>query len=332
MRFKTTNEWAIAIAKYGKDPAGDPMWNLGRDYVEWDAMSAHERRGRSREAIINSSDWTGPPLGTCKKAAAVWRHYGNGTERVLSVEWNKHQIAKGLPAGLSVLLLKQCRRENWSEATLIFRVDREKTKWPKPVGGEIANDLETLLSSGIRFKQAEADPPWRFIREKARRGSGRHFPSMSLEKLLGLGDLVQRLTADVAYLHLWVCDALVHEGVQVCEAWGFHVLSKLVWLKVDAAGKPIIGPGRFWRPVSEICYFAVRGRPPAFRDSGMPGFLSAPRGLYGQKPREFYDLVERAAPGPILQLFGTRRHSARWIPIGNHIAMQNPLVPPEAAD
>jgi N6-adenosine-specific RNA methylase IME4 len=332
MGFKTTDEWSIAIEKYGKDPAGDPMWDLGRDYVGWDDVPAHERRGRSREAIINSSDWTGPPLGTCKKAARVWRHYGNGTERVLSVTWNKHQIALGLPVELSVLLLKQCRREGWSEATLVFRVDREKTQWPKPVGGDIVADLKTLLLSGIRFSQVEADPPWRFIREKARRGSGRHFPSMSLEELLALADLVHRLTTDVAYLHIWIPVALLHDGLRLCEAWGFHVLSKLEWLKIDKKGDPEMGPGRFWRPTTETCYFAVRGRPPAFQDPGMPGFLSARRGLYGQKPPAFYDLVERAAPGPILQLFGTRRHSARWTPIGNHIAMQNPPVLPAAAD
>ena len=83
--------------------------------------------------------------------------------------------------------------------------------------------------------------------------------------------------------------------------WGFRCVGEVMWRKRK------MGRGRFWRNMHEVCYLGVRGKTPAFAES-LPSVLDAPCGKFGTKPEAIYSMIEKLAPGPLLELFGTQVH------------------------
>ena len=62
-------------------------------------------------------------------------------------------------------------------------------------------------------------------------------------------------------LYLWVPNALLPDGLEVMEAWGFTYKSNLVWHKVRKdGGSDGRGVGFYFRNVTEIVLFGVRGK------------------------------------------------------------------------
>lgn len=74
------------------------------------------------------------------------------------------------------------------------------------------------------FKTVLADPPWRFTNR-----TGKVAPEhrrLDRYSTLELNDIcslpVSRVVSDNAHLYLWVPNALLPQGLQVLEAWGFR--------------------------------------------------------------------------------------------------------------
>jgi len=55
------------------------------------------------------------------------------------------------------------------------------------------------------------------------------YPTMELKEIMELP--VPRLAAAKSHLYLWVPNALLQEGLQVMEAWGFTYKSNLIWYR-----------------------------------------------------------------------------------------------------
>jgi N6-adenosine-specific RNA methylase IME4 len=130
---------------------------------------------------------------------------------------------------------------------------------------------------------------------------------MALEDICELP--VRSLGAAEAHLFLWVPASLNREGygVRVARAWGFEPLNEIVW------AKPNFGLGRFPRPQHEILLVCRSGRLPfALRDEGSIQAWALPRAkgnggrIHSAKPDGALDLIERASPGPYLELFARR--------------------------
>lgn len=112
----------------------------------------------------------------------------------------------------------------------------------------------------MKYHTIVADPPWpaNGMFDLAKRpwvmgAGGRRrratvvpYSSMTIEDIEGLP--VTDLAEADAHLYLWVVAALNREGigVRVARAWGFTVVSEIVWFK------PSFGLGRFPRPQHEI--------------------------------------------------------------------------------
>jgi len=124
---------------------------------------------------------------------------------------------------------------------------------------------EDLLefTSGQTFKTILADPPWQFQNK-----TGKIAPEHRRLKRYGTMDLaaikalpVPAVAAETAHLYLWVPNAMLPEGVQVLEAWGFTYKSNLIWHKVRKDGcSDGRGVGFYFRNVTEIVLFGVRGK------------------------------------------------------------------------
>lgn len=169
----------------------------------------------------------------------------------------------------------------------------------------------------MRYRTILADPPWPFVWNGGHGGRRRHntalgYDVVSVESIAGFP--VDDLAEKDANLFLWVTPDLNRRGVgvRVAEAWGFRVVSEIIW------EKPNLGTGAFPRACHEPLLVCRRGSLP----------FTAPRNVrsvqrwsqnYGAnggkwhsaKPAAAHTLIESASPGPYLELFA-RQTAIGW--------------------
>jgi len=148
------------------------------------------------------------------------------------------------------------------------------------------------------------------------------YPTMDLQEIAQLP--VGRLAADDSHLYLWVPNALLREGLEVMEAWGFVYKTHLVWYKVRRDGGPDgRGVGFYFRNVTEMVLFGVRGNLRTLAPGRTQVNLFATRKReHSRKPDEIYGIVEACSPGPYLELFARFRRPG-WKQWGNEDVEEN---------
>src|SRR5438309_7233403 len=98
------------------------------------------------------------------------------------------------------------------------------------------------LLSGLRgkFGTILADPPWRFQNRTGKMAPEHRrlsrYGTMTVDEVSALP--VEEAAAEKAHLYLWVPNALLAEGLQVMDAWGFQYKTNLVWFKTRKDGGP----------------------------------------------------------------------------------------------
>lgn len=241
-------------------------------------------------------------LGVEKGAASRWRSVAGLDEVVF-----ERYIADAKESGREMTtagVVKLAKRE--AAATVLYPA----THGQLAVGHEIATNLSDL--QGRQFGCIYADPPWQYGNQGTRAATDNHYQTMSVADLckMPIGDLA----ADDAHLHLWTTNAFLFDSKQVLEAWGFEYRSCFVWVKSQ------IGIGNYWRVSHEFLVLGVRanGRMPVFRDNNLKSWGEWPRGRHSSKPDQMRDLIERASPGPYLELFG-RKSACGWTVFGNQV-------------
>ncbi len=161
------------------------------------------------------------------------------------------------------------------------------------------------------FGTVLADPPWRFLNR-----TGKVAPEhrrLSRYGTLDWKDIaripVSDLVADRSHCYLWVPNALLAEGLEVMESWGFTYKAMLVWHKVRKdGGSDGRGVGFYFRNVTEPVLFGVRGRLRT-RAAGrrQVNLIASQKREHSRKPDELYPVIEECSPGPYLELFA--RHA-----------------------
>jgi N6-adenosine-specific RNA methylase IME4 len=185
----------------------------------------------------------------------------------------------------------------------------------KRSSGSFVNDLanQSLLSfaRAHRFETILADPPWRFQNR-----TGKMAPEhvrLARYRTMGLDEIGALPVGDVAvegaHLYLWVPNALLAEGLDVMERWGFTYKTNLVWFKTRKDGGPDgRGVGFYFRNVTELVLFGVRGSRRTLSPGRRQVNLFAERKReHSRKPEALYEIVEACSPGPYLELFA--RHA-----------------------
>lgn len=181
----------------------------------------------------------------------------------------------------------------------------------------------------MRYRTVVADPPWpmKWQGGGATRVNGRGerhvnhtpwrelpYPTLSIDEICALP--VGALAGPDAHLFLWIPDEflILGDGMRVLEAWGFPRGRLLIWKKRG------FGFGRFPRPQHEAVIICRRGDLPfQIADAGSVHEWKLPYSRrrqtagreHSRKPDGFLDLVERASPGPYLELFA-RRQRLGW--------------------
>jgi N6-adenosine-specific RNA methylase IME4 len=163
-----------------------------------------------------------------------------------------------------------------------------------------------------KFGTILADPPWQFqnrtgkVAPEHRRLS--RYGTLSLDEIAALP--VAGVLETTAHLYLWVPNALLPEGIRVLGAWGFEYKSNIVWHKVRKDGGPDgRGVGFYFRNVTELVLFGVRGRNARTRAAGrrQVNFIATRKREHSRKPNELYAIIEACSPGPYLELFARGR-------------------------
>lgn len=190
---------------------------------------------------------------------------------------------------------------------------RRKRNQPQPAPAVetcTVDDLHTLIAAGMKFGTIYADPPWLYDNQATRAATGNHYDTMTVEKICDLP--VRQLAADDAHLHLWTTNGFLFDAPRIFDAWGFEFRSSFIWCKSE------MGIGNYWRNAHEILLTAIRGNAKRFADRGIMSWLECSRGRHSAKPEQVRGFIERASPGPRLELFA-RAPAEGWAVWGDGI-------------
>ncbi|MCW2242205.1 MT-A70 family methyltransferase [Azospirillum canadense] len=192
------------------------------------------------------------------------------------------------------------------------------------------------LAGGRKFSTVLADPPWQFDNATGKvapeHGRLHRYETMRLPAICALP--VADVVAPTAHLYLWVPNALLAEGLQVMQSWGFTYKTNLVWHKVRKdGGSDGRGVGFYFRNVTELILFGVRGKNARTLAPGrrQVNFLATRKREHSRKPDEQYDLIESCSPGPFLEMFCRGEGRPGWSVWGNE-AVQAPEASQSASD
>lgn len=140
---------------------------------------------------------------------------------------------------------------------------------------------------------------------------------MDLEDIKALP--VGLVAAERSHLYLWVPNALLVEGLEVMNAWGFQYKSNIIWHKVRKDGGPDgRGVGFYFRNVTEILLFGTRGKGARTLPPGRSqvNFLATRKREHSRKPDEIYEIIESCSFEPRLEIFA-RGPKPGWTVWGN---------------
>lgn len=172
------------------------------------------------------------------------------------------------------------------------------------------------------YRAILADPPWS-LHQTGKLGASEHYDLMSDERILGLGDAVQKVSAANSFCFLWVTAATLPLGIQVLTRWGFRYTNYYFW------AKPRFTLGNTFRNAGELLLLGVRGKGTKFAFRSQPNWGIYPLQEHSRKPEEVHAMVERVVgEGPFLELFARRQAPTRgdWDIWGNEIPGTEPSL------
>lgn len=171
-----------------------------------------------------------------------------------------------------------------------------------------------------------ADPPWQF-QNRTGKVAPEHkrlarYQTLTLQEIKEIP--VGVVAGEQSHLYLWVPNALLREGLEVMEAWGFEYKTNVVWHKIRKDGEPDgRGVGFYFRNTTEVVLFGVRGRLRTLRRGRTQvNIIKTRKREHSRKPDELYEIIEACSPAPYLELFA-RGHRDGWDQWGNEADSYN---------
>lgn len=280
------------------------VWEIG----EWGLRGRQSFGPGECRRIIEAPGWQGVKYDTVKVYMCVAKRYPKKF-RYLNTSTAHYHSARVLPLEQSIPLLTQAAAENWNLNKL--RIAVRRIRWFKElIGGDVIDDLNGAIQQGRKWRGILADCPWEW---DSAGGILQHYPTMSLKELCALP--VGKVAHDDAFLFLWVPPALLKEGLAVLEAWGFEYKVNHTWDKLTHYGR-----GAYGRTVHEHLFIGVRPKTPThFIDNSMISMIRhRVSRRNSEKPQVVHELIQRATPGPYLELFARKRVKG-WDWYGNQL-------------
>lgn len=168
-----------------------------------------------------------------------------------------------------------------------------------------------------KYKTIIADPPWKYdgngpASSKTHRpnsfgsspSSHERYGSMSMQELRNMP--IKNMTQDKAHLYLWVTNAFIERGWQLCKDWGFDPKTVVTWGKIKNDGTPSMKTGYYFRGATEHFIFATKGNLRLKSNKCEPTLFLSERLPHSVKPEWFYDLVNRCSFDNKIELFSRK--------------------------
>ena len=175
-----------------------------------------------------------------------------------------------------------------------------------------------------------ADPPWQFTNRTGKVAPEHkrlsRYSTLSLQEIKEIP--VWLVAAEKSHLYLWVPNALLREGLEVMDAWGFEYKTNIIWHKVRKDGGPDgRGVGFYFRNTTEIILFGIRGKLRTLKPGrSQVNIIKSRKREHSRKPDELYNIIESCSPGPYLELFA-RGQREKWDQWGNEVDDYSPTWP-----
>jgi N6-adenosine-specific RNA methylase IME4 len=175
------------------------------------------------------------------------------------------------------------------------------------------------------FKTILADPPWELsMRGKRKRAKEPNlpgslpYPTMTLDEICALP--IGNLSSDDCHLWLWTTNQHLADGFHVMDAWGFHYLAPIHWIKPSGVGNWFVHRTQtILFGYRKCCHFDRARYRPNIVLTGSPK-------RHSEKPEESYRLIEDVSSEPRLELF-SRRKRPGWYSWGNEITNDIEMTP-----
>lgn len=189
----------------------------------------------------------------------------------------------------------------------------------------------TQSCAGLECGTILADPPWQFANRTGKMAPEHRrlsrYATLTLPEIKSIP--VGLAAASRCHLYLWVPNALLQEGLEVMEAWGFTYKTNLVWHKVRKDGGPDgRGVGFYFRNTTELVLFGAKGRLRTLEAGRRQvNIVKSRKREHSRKPDEMYQLIETCSPGPYLELFARGKFSDHWRVWGDQAQDYTPRCP-----
>ena len=183
---------------------------------------------------------------------------------------------------------------------------------------------------GRNYGTILADPPWQFTNRTGKVAPEHkrlnRYSTLTLQQIKEIP--VSVVASPRSHVYLWIPNALLKEGLEVMEAWGFHYKTNLIWHKIRKDGGPDgRGVGFYFRNTTEMVLFGVRGGlrtlAPGRRQVNI---MKTRKREHSRKPDELYEIIEACSPGPYLELFARGKREG-WDQWGNEVEGYIPSWP-----
>jgi len=163
-----------------------------------------------------------------------------------------------------------------------------------------------------KFKTLVIDPAWPMVkieREVRPKQNGFDYPVMDEEKLMAIP--VDDLMDTEAHVYLWTTQKFLPMALRMVKHWSLNYIFVMVWHK--SGGFQPVGLPQY---NCEFVVFGKKGNMPFLDTKAFPTCFTAERREHSRKPDEFYELVKRVSPGPLLEMYA-RESREGWVKWGN---------------
>ena len=175
-----------------------------------------------------------------------------------------------------------------------------------------------------------ADPPWQFTNRTGKMAPEHkrlsRYSTLSLKEIKELP--VSLSAAENSHLYLWVPNALLREGLDTMQSWGFQYKTNIIWHKIRKDGGPDgRGVGFYFRNTTKVVLFGIRGKLRTLAPGRTQvNIIRSRKREHSRKPDELYDIIEACSSGPYLELFARGKRDG-WDQWGNEVEEYSPSWP-----
>ena len=140
---------------------------------------------------------------------------------------------------------------------------------------------------------------------------------MSLEQIQDLK--IKSICSNNSYVFIWTTEKFLPFTFQLLKGWGLKYRYTMTWMK--PGGLHDINYPQF---NTEFVVCGVYGKPSLIDMKAFNTGFNAPRGKHSEKPREFYDTINRVCGGTKIDLF-SRKERKDWNIWGNEVGDEKKL-------